>query len=143
MSPLKAQCGWFFELSTTVFGIIDAARIWVVVHQDSVLLYTSKYAGREGLHRIIHRSDVLDIRDRSFEGLDVNPLIIEMGGVELTIETDESTRSSPTMEEMDVDIDIFYVPSVLADIGKNELAKQLDEILRNNEKKLDNRKLTQ
>ncbi len=36
-------------------------------------------------------------------------------------------------EEMDMDI--FYVPSVLSDIGKNELATQLDEILRENEKK--------
>lgn len=36
-------------------------------------------------------------------------------------------------EEMDMDI--FYVPSVLSDIGKNELATQLDEILRDNEKK--------
>jgi hypothetical protein len=36
-------------------------------------------------------------------------------------------------EEMDMDI--FYVPSVLSDIGKNKLATQLDEILRENEKK--------
>ena len=37
--------------------------------------------------------------------------------------------------EEEMDIDIFYVPSVLSDIGKNELATQLDEILRENEKK--------
>jgi hypothetical protein len=43
-------------------------------------------------------------------------------------------------EPEEVEIDIFYVPSVLSDIGKNELATKLDEILRENEKKLDKRK---
>ena len=37
--------------------------------------------------------------------------------------------------DAEMDIDIFYAPSVLSDIGKNELASQLDEILRENEKK--------
>ena len=41
-----------------------------------------------------------------------------------------------------IEIDIFYVPSILSDIGKNELASQLDIILRNNEKKLDKPKTT-
>jgi len=44
-----------------------------------------------------------------------------------------SDIKEPDGEEMD--IDFFYVPSVLSDIGKNELATQLDEILRENEKK--------
>ena len=52
--------------------------------------------------------------------------------------TNASDIKNQEPEEMD--IDIFYVPSVLSDIGKNELATQLDEILRENEKKLDKRK---
>lgn len=44
-------------------------------------------------------------------------------------------------EPENVEIDIFYVPSVLADIGKNELAGQLDKILRENQKKLDKEKM--
>jgi len=39
-----------------------------------------------------------------------------------------------------IEMDIFYVPSILSDIGKNELASQLDLILRNNQKKLDKSK---
>ena len=71
---------------------------------------------------------------------------LEKYGTSLTLGnclTVNKAKVSTDSEELDVDIDIFYVPSVLADIGKNELAKQLDEILRNNEKKLDNRKMTQ
>ena len=34
-----------------------------------------------------------------------------------------------------VEFDIFYVPSVLADIGKHKLSKQLDEIVKNMKKK--------
>ena len=34
-----------------------------------------------------------------------------------------------------------YGPSILADIGRNELASQLDEILRENQKKLDRAKM--
>jgi hypothetical protein len=45
-----------------------------------------------------------------------------------------------TQEPDEMEIDIFYVPSVLADIGRNELATQLDKILRENQKKLDKRK---
>ena len=38
--------------------------------------------------------------------------------------------------EMDqVEFDMFYVPSVLADIGKHKLSKQLDEIIQNIERK--------
>jgi hypothetical protein len=44
-------------------------------------------------------------------------------------------------EPEEVDIDVFYVPSILADIGRNELASQLDEILRENQKKLDRAKM--
>ena len=44
-------------------------------------------------------------------------------------------------EPENVEIDIFYVPSVLADIGRNELAGQLDKILRENQKKLDKEKI--
>ena len=44
-------------------------------------------------------------------------------------------------EAEEVDIDVFYVPSILADIGRNELASQLDEILRENQKKLDRAKM--
>ncbi len=39
------------------------------------------------------------------------------------------------VEPEQVDFDIFYVPSVLADIGKHKLSKQLDEIIQNIEKK--------
>ncbi len=46
-----------------------------------------------------------------------------------------------TQEPDEMEIDIFYVPSVLADIGKNELASHLDKILRENQKKLDKQKL--
>ncbi|HAI18853.1 MAG TPA: hypothetical protein DCM10_12945 [Xanthomarina gelatinilytica] len=45
-----------------------------------------------------------------------------------------------SQEPEDVEVDIFYVPSILADIGRNELACQLDEILRENQKKLDKQK---
>jgi hypothetical protein len=38
-------------------------------------------------------------------------------------------------EPEEVEIDLFYVPSILSDIGKTDLASQLDEILRNAEKK--------
>lgn len=38
-------------------------------------------------------------------------------------------------EPEQVEFDIFYVPSVLADIGKHKLSKQLDEIIQNIEKK--------
>ena len=34
-----------------------------------------------------------------------------------------------------VEFDIFYVPSVLADIGKHKLSKELDEIIQNMQKK--------
>jgi hypothetical protein len=44
-------------------------------------------------------------------------------------------------EPEEIEIDIFYVPSVLADIGRNELAGQLDKILRENQKKLDKEKM--
>ena len=40
-----------------------------------------------------------------------------------------------TIEPEQVEFDIFYVPSVLADIGKHKLSKQLDEIIQNIEKK--------
>jgi len=39
------------------------------------------------------------------------------------------------IEPEQVEFDIFYVPSVLADIGKHKLSKQLDEIIQNIEKK--------
>jgi hypothetical protein len=38
-------------------------------------------------------------------------------------------------EPEQVEFDIFYVPSVLADIGKHKLSKQLDEIVQNIQKK--------
>ena len=38
-------------------------------------------------------------------------------------------------EPEQVEFDIFYVPSVLADIGKHKLSKQLDEIIQNIERK--------
>lgn len=46
-------------------------------------------------------------------------------------------------EPENVEVDIFYVPSILADIGRNELAQQLDVILRDNQKKLDKQKTPQ
>jgi len=46
-----------------------------------------------------------------------------------------------SQEPEEIEIDIFYVPSVLADIGRNELAGQLDKILRENQKKLDKEKM--
>tara|TARA_R100000008_G_scaffold44460_1_gene25869 strand:- start:1947 stop:2282 length:336 start_codon:yes stop_codon:yes gene_type:complete len=39
------------------------------------------------------------------------------------------------LEPEQVEFDIFYVPSVLADIGKHKLSKQLDEIIQNIDKK--------
>ena len=39
------------------------------------------------------------------------------------------------IEPEQVEFDIFYVPSVLADIGKHKLSQQLDEIIQNIEKK--------
>ena len=39
------------------------------------------------------------------------------------------------LEPEQVEFDIFYVPSVLADIGKHKLSKQLDEIIQNMQKK--------
>ena len=39
------------------------------------------------------------------------------------------------VEPEQVEFDIFYVPSVLADIGKHKLSKQLDEIIQNMQKK--------
>jgi|TARA_R110000824_G_scaffold283247_2_gene471637 RecA/RadA recombinase len=53
--------------------------------------------------------------------------------------TNASDIKNQEPEEME--IDIFYVPSVLADIGKNELAGSLDQILRDNQKKLDKQKM--
>ena len=49
----------------------------------------------------------------------------------LTVMKMSDVKNSP--EELD--LDIFYVPSILSDIGKNELASQLDEILREKVKK--------
>ena len=39
------------------------------------------------------------------------------------------------VESEQVEFDLFYVPSILADIGKHKLSKQLDEIIKNIEKK--------
>ena len=39
------------------------------------------------------------------------------------------------IETDQVEFDMFYVPSVLADIGKHKLSKQLDEIIQNMQKK--------
>ena len=39
------------------------------------------------------------------------------------------------VESEQVEFDLFYVPSILADIGKHKLSKQLDEIVKNMEKK--------
>ena len=38
-SPLRSQCGWFFELTANIVGDIDVARIWVVVHDGVVCIY--------------------------------------------------------------------------------------------------------
>jgi len=39
------------------------------------------------------------------------------------------------IESEQVEFDLFYVPSILADIGKHKLSRQLDEIIKNIEKK--------
>ena len=39
------------------------------------------------------------------------------------------------VESEQVEFDLFYVPSILADIGKHKLSQQLDEIIKNIEKK--------
>ena len=39
------------------------------------------------------------------------------------------------IEPEQVEFDLFYVPSILADIGKHKLSQQLDEIIKNIEKK--------
>jgi len=39
-----------------------------------------------------------------------------------------------------LEVDLFYVPSVLSDIGKNGLAAELDLLLKNMQKKLDKQK---
>lgn len=44
-------------------------------------------------------------------------------------------HKSHALEPEQVEFDMFYVPSVLADIGKHKLSKQLDEIIQNIEKK--------
>jgi len=47
-----------------------------------------------------------------------------------------TNASDIQLQEPDsIEIDIFYVPSILSDIGKNDLASQLDIILRKNKKK--------
>jgi len=45
-----------------------------------------------------------------------------------------------TQEPEEMEIDLFYVPSILSDIGKNGLATELDTILKNMQKKLDKQK---
>jgi hypothetical protein len=40
-----------------------------------------------------------------------------------------------TIDTEHVEFDMFYVPSVLADIGKHKLSRQLDEIIQNIQKK--------
>ncbi len=43
-------------------------------------------------------------------------------------------------EPDELEVDLFYVPSVLSDIGKNGLAAELDSLLKNMQKKLDKQK---
>ena len=43
-------------------------------------------------------------------------------------------------EPDEMEIDLFYVPSILSDIGKNGLAAELDVLLKNMQKKLDKQK---
>ena len=68
-SPFSNMCGWFYEVSTSIFGVIDRQKIWVVLHRNNankwfVLSYDSKFSGDAGLKRTIDVDMIIAVEQK-------------------------------------------------------------------------------
>ena len=69
-SAFTNMCGWFYEMTTNIFGVIDKQKIWVVLHKNNAkkrfcIAYDSKFSGDAGLKRTIDCSLIKSITSQA------------------------------------------------------------------------------
>lgn len=57
----NALCDWFFMLFTNFFGISDSIRVWVVLFDDKINIFSDKFGGNSTLIRTILKSTIVKV----------------------------------------------------------------------------------
>jgi len=105
--------------------------IRILENQDKKLYYVSS----SDWESVVLAKDAIDAVGEAFEeAFDVFGENLNLSSCAKVINCSElQEKQLPEPEQ--VEFDMFYVPSVLADIGKHKLSNQLDEIIQNMQKK--------
>ena len=105
--------------------------IRVLENQDKKLYYVSS----SDWESVVLAKDAIEAAGEAFEEA------FEVFGEDLNLSSCVKVINCSGLQEKQlveperVEFDMFYVPSVLADIGKHKLSTQLDKIIQNMEKK--------
>ena len=105
--------------------------IRVLENQDKKLYYVSS----SDWESVVLAKDAIEAAGEAFEEA------FEVFGENLNLSSCvkvincSGLQEKQLIEPEQVEFDMFYVPSVLADIGKHKLSTQLDKIIQNMEKK--------
>jgi len=105
--------------------------IRVLENQDKKLYYASS----SDWECVVLAKDAVEAAGEAFEeAFDTFGEHLNLSSCVNVIDCSDLHEKNLTDPEQ-VEFDIFYVPSVLADIGKHKLSAQLDEIIQNMQKK--------
>ena len=100
-------------------------------NQDKKLYYVSS----SDWESVVSAKDAVEAAAEAFEeAFDTFGEHLNLSSCVNVMNCSNLSEKNPIESEL-VEFDIFYVPSILADIGKHKLSKQLDEIIQNIEKK--------
>ena len=90
-SQFSSSCGFFYEITTTLFGIIDIQKIWVVLHNHIIKIYSNKFScDSSGMKREIDRKFISKVRDKKLRTS--NPKINNFGGIEIILSSEFSNE---------------------------------------------------
>lgn len=105
--------------------------IRVLENQDKNLYYVSS----SDWESVVLAKDAVEAAGEAFEeAFDVFGDNLNLSSCVKVINC-SALQGNQMIDPEQVEFDMFYVPSVLADIGKHKLSKQLDEIIQNMERK--------
>ena len=91
-SQFTCMCGWFHEITTSLFGIHSTVKIWIAFYDDSYYIYNSNKMQVESLVRTIRSVDIRLVDRKRFYYPPNSPTferINDLGGVEILLASGE------------------------------------------------------
>jgi hypothetical protein len=57
----NALCDWFFMMFTNFFGVSDSTRVWVILFDDQINIFSDKFGGKSSLIRTILKTSIVKV----------------------------------------------------------------------------------